>query len=265
MQIAYTVSMSSGCLSRQVGAVVTNDDYSVLSVGWNSAPKGQLPCTMRDLSGLKDNDYIFYDYYSHYETSDEGFCNHCKLLTQKYDEYTKNRDLSGLPLQYCFKDIFTTYSGKDEGNQVHTRSLHAEENAFLQLAKYGSTGIKNGLLFTTDQCCVLCAKKAYQLGIRKIYYIDPYKDIAPSHILRCPDIDVANIPQLTHFEGAVGPAYSKLYVPFFSQKDEICCRLGVNMKDESRIISNPKDPDTKGSEDQGSRQVGNEEKLIEGE
>ena len=76
-----------------------------------------------------------------------------------------------------FKDIYTT-AAKEYKNQVHTRSLHAEENAFLQLAKYGTQGIQNGVLFTTASCCELCAKKAYQLGIKKIYYIDMLNTIS---------------------------------------------------------------------------------------
>ena len=33
MQIAYTAKLNSGCLSRQVGAVVTNTDFSIKSIG----------------------------------------------------------------------------------------------------------------------------------------------------------------------------------------------------------------------------------------
>lgn len=240
MQIAYTASLSSGCLSRQVGAVVTNQHYSVKAVGWNSTPQGQLPCTMRSFDALGDANTKYSTYFSSFESSDESFCKHCKSLHDEYTKIFQCESLNGLPMQFCFKDIYTTYSKGDAGNQVHTRSLHAEENAFLQLAKYGSPGIENGILFTTDQCCVLCAKKAYQLGIKTIFYIDPYTDIAPSHILRCPNPPIDDMPTLIHYEGAVGPAYSKLYVPFFSQKDEICCRLGVNMKELSASLSENK-------------------------
>lgn len=42
MQLAYNTKFNSGCLSRQVGAVVTRDDFSIQSVGWNDVPKGQI-------------------------------------------------------------------------------------------------------------------------------------------------------------------------------------------------------------------------------
>ncbi|VTR28926.1 Uncharacterised protein [Serratia fonticola] len=49
MQVAYSVKLNSGCISRQVGAVVTDTDNSLKSVGWNDVAKGQVPCSMRSL------------------------------------------------------------------------------------------------------------------------------------------------------------------------------------------------------------------------
>lgn len=52
MQIAYTAKLNSGCISRQVGAAITDDQYHLLSVGWNQQPEMQLPCLYRDLCSL---------------------------------------------------------------------------------------------------------------------------------------------------------------------------------------------------------------------
>ncbi len=48
MQLAFSAKLNSGCISRQVGAVVTDDNYSIKSVGWNSTPEGQTPCLLRN-------------------------------------------------------------------------------------------------------------------------------------------------------------------------------------------------------------------------
>ena len=227
MQIAYTAKLNSGCLSRQVGAVVTNESYSVKSVGWNTVPEGQTPCTLRDmcdLCGQEDSGA-----FSNFEKHDLGFRNYIEKLVVRY---SPNRNkLNGLPMSYCFKDIYTTVSDQRK-NQVRTRSLHAEENAFLQLAKYGTTGIRGGKLFTTASCCELCAKKAYQLGIKEIYYIDSYPGISKQHILECGD----NQPKTILFTGAVGRAYINLYNPFVPQKDEIESLTEVKVKE----VDNPK-------------------------
>lgn len=63
-------------------------------------------------------------------------------------------------------------------------------------------GIKGGKLFTTASPCELCAKKAYQLGIKEVYYIDIYPGISMQHILDCGD----KKPDLILFQGAIeGP------------------------------------------------------------
>ena len=222
MQMAYTAKLNSGCLSRQVGAVVTNEFYSVQSVGWNTAAEGQTPCTLRDMCDLcsQEDSAAF----SNFEKQDKKFKNYVRKLVARYGP--QRQSLKGLPLSYCFKDIYTTISDQRK-NQVHTRSLHAEENAFLQLAKYGTIGIKGGKLFTTASCCELCAKKAYQLGIKEIYYIDSYPGISKQHILE----SGYNQPQMILFTGAVGRAYINLYNPFVPQKDEIESLTGIKVKD----------------------------------
>jgi dCMP deaminase len=210
MQIAYTAKVNSGCISRQVGAVVTDEHYSIKSVGWNDVAKGQVPCNLRSLKGLvNDFDEVTY---SVYERHDKTFRDAAKgeLIKISGQEGTRGKNLS-----YCFKDIKNSLD--DSGNQVHTRSLHAEENAFLQLAKYGTAGIEGGKLFTTASPCELCAKKAYQLGIKDIVYIDPYPGIAIDHILSIG----SNRPNLIQFRGAVGKGYHQLYEPIIPYKDEL--------------------------------------------
>ena len=220
MQIAYTAKLNSGCISRQVGAVVTDKNYSIKAIGWNTVAKGQTPCSLRCLEDLFElNDLTAF---SEFEKSDKKFREEvCKYMM----EYKNARGmLNGIPLAYCFKDLYTSLKG--EKNQVHTRSLHAEENAFLQLAKYGSEGIDGGFLFTTASPCELCAKKAYQLGITKVFYIDIYPGSSASHIFHAGERKIELIP----FRGAIGRAYEALYTPFFPLKDEIKYLTGVKMK-----------------------------------
>lgn len=209
MQIAYTAKLNSGCISRQVGAVVTDANFSVQSVGWNDTPFGQVPCSLRNRFDLTNG----YDQeaYSQYEKLDVKFINAVGASNEKFIKVAE----TGRNISYCFKDEYNNLTGKD--NQVHTRSLHAEENAFLQIAKYGSRGVENGKLFTTASPCELCSKKAYQLGIKEIYYIDPYPGIAMSHIL----MGGSRNPELVIFSGAIGRAFHNLYSPKISYKDEL--------------------------------------------
>lgn len=209
MQIAYTAKLNSGCISRQVGAVVTDSNFSIRAVGWNDAPHGQVPCNLRSrddlLSGIDSHAY------SNFERSDGEYLKHFSERNKLFAPQING----GRNNAFCFKSEYNLF--KNEKNQVHTRSLHAEENAFLQISKYGLGAIEGGLLFTTASPCELCAKKAYQLGIKNIYYIDPYPGIALNHILQ----GGTNNPNLILFSGAIGRAFHKMYSPIVPYKDEL--------------------------------------------
>lgn len=230
MQIANVAKLNSGCISRQVGAVITDKNFSVKAIGWNTVAKGQTPCALRTLTNLYNRNDL--SAFSKFEKEDIEFRQKVELY---YEQYNKKKNcLNGIPLTYCFKDIYTVIKG--EKNQVHTRSLHAEENAFLQLAKYGSEGIDGGYLFTTASPCELCAKKAYQLGISKIFYIDIYPGISFSHIIQAGERKI----DLIQFKGAIGRAYESLYNPIFPLKDEIEYLTGVSIKKEKNSSEVPK-------------------------
>ncbi len=245
MQLAYTAKYNSGCISRQVGAAITDKNYSIKSIGWNNTPEGQVPCLLRNAEALlnsteeerkKDEDLQTQELkaFTPYEKTDKEFR---KVFEEHYKEQlaANSYNLKGRNVCFCFKSLKNSCSeGK---NQVHTRSLHAEESAFLQITKYGGTGVQGGKLFTTASPCELCSKKAYQLGIKVIYYIDPYPGISQSQVLGAGSLK----PEVRLFNGAIGSTYHWLYEPFMAYKDELSLLLGQDIKDlaskqKNRII-----------------------------
>lgn len=141
--------------------------------------------------------------------------NFSKNVKEQFEEKIQETKGYGLNHSFCFKSLHNKFEGKD--NQVHTRSLHAEENAMMQVSKFGGQPLKNGTLYTTASPCELCAKKAYQLGVKKIIYIDPYPGISIKHILA----NGYNIPECKLFTGIIGKSYNKLFEPLLSYKDEL--------------------------------------------
>lgn len=223
MQIAFTAKLNSGCLSRKVGAVVTNREGAPKALGWNSSPEGQTACLLRNANSLIQNADTCA--YSHYERTDKEI----RSITKKYiNSFAEAFHASGLSCSFCFKDMQNSKDGK--GNQVHNRALHAEENAFLQVAKYGGEGLLGGKLYTTAAPCDLCSRKAYQLGIKEIYYIDPYPGIAVAHVLN----SGTERPQLILFRGAIGSAYHKMYSSILPYKDELYSYLNEEVFKKKR-------------------------------
>ena len=226
MAVAYTAKLNSGCLSRQVGAAITNKDGSVRSIGWNEVPHGQVSCSLRTIDGIEQTDECAKCSYSEFEIMGNMKYKDGKTFIEKLkDDFGPDlsavpAQLHGLPFSYCFKSLHNLYEG--EKNQVFTRSLHAEENAIIQMSKYGGEALKDGVIYVTASPCELCSKKLYQIGVRQIVYIDPYPGIARQHIIsvgfKQPDLKV--------FEGAIGPTYFKLYQPFMPYKDEVSILTG---------------------------------------
>lgn len=216
MQLALNAKLNSGCISRQVGAVVLNKYGSIKAIGWNDVPEGQTPCLLRSHAELLNNSKL--NTYSTYEQDiirkSVNF-EHIFSTKKSSDKQYEHSTALGLNDSFCFKGIKNKID--NDKNQVYTRSLHAEENAFLQASKYGNSEIIEGQLFTTSSPCFLCAKKAYQLGMKRIVYIEAYPDISNQQVFNIGALKI----EMVHFRGAIGMAYHKLYEPIFSYKDEL--------------------------------------------
>ncbi|OIQ59805.1 tRNA-specific adenosine deaminase [Moorella thermoacetica] len=69
------------------------------------------------------------------------------------------------------------------------RALHAEQNAILQLAITGLSGI-GATLYVTHHPCFTCAKMIVQLGVRRIVYAEGYPDEFAAKFLKEAGVEV---------------------------------------------------------------------------
>ncbi len=63
------------------------------------------------------------------------------------------------------------------------RATHAEQNAIVQAALFG-VSIKDGIMYSTTQPCILCTKLIINAGIKKIVIKDSYPDLMSMQMLR---------------------------------------------------------------------------------
>lgn len=211
MQIAFTAKLNSGCISRQVGAVVTNSEGAIVAIGWNDVPKGQTQCLLRNMEHLLT--HVDKKAYSKYEQNESDVLAVMRGNVDKVKSCECGRNMS-----FCYKSLHNKVKNEVPGSKsIQPRALHAEENAFLQIVKHGGQGIVGGTLYCTASPCELCSKKAYQLEIPRVVYVEPYPDIAISHIIE----SGTNSPEVELFAGAIGPAYHKLYEAILPYKDEL--------------------------------------------
>ncbi len=211
MQIALSAKVNSGCLSRQVGAVVTDSQYNILSIGWNDVPCGEVSCAYKNIQDILVSADV--DAYSDYELHDPDF-------RKRIRGYERSEDkLRGLPFSYCFKNVH-----KKERDPMRSRAMHAEEKALALCGKEA----EGGYLFTTSSPCEMCSKNAKNHKIRKIYYLEAYPGISQTQYTNSGTKD--NRAELILFSGTVGRAYMQMYTPLLPHKD-ILEYLGISKID----------------------------------
>jgi dCMP deaminase len=69
------------------------------------------------------------------------------------------------------------------------RGVHAEQNAIIQAAVFG-TSIKDGKIYTTNHPCVVCAKLLINANITEIIYDDDYIDKLAKEVLAQSNVKV---------------------------------------------------------------------------
>lgn len=206
MYIAYGAQMKSACLSRQVGAALTNKDGNTVATGTNDVPRaggglyGEIPndskaseppdhrCAFRSekyCSNSKEQGDIIRELSGLIKPHIEEFSNeHQRLLMEKLREATKGQLALTLPPSFhtalqtlLIKTIEALQedlrSSRVGGLLEFSRAVHAEMDAVLAAARSGAS-IVGGRLYVTTFPCHYCARHLVAAGIDEVQYIEPY-------------------------------------------------------------------------------------------
>ena len=79
----------------------------------------------------------------------------------------------------CLREQLNVPSGK---RHELCRGLHAEQNAIIQAAVFG-TSIKESVLYCTNTPCVVCVKMLINAGVNEIVFAGDYPDDLAKKIL----------------------------------------------------------------------------------
>jgi dCMP deaminase len=85
------------------------------------------------------------------------------------------------------------------------RGIHAEQNAIIQSANYG-TGISGATVYTTLHPCSVCAKMIINAGLTRVVTDDIYPDDLASDMLRQAGVVVDHLPELVSTSAGSDPA-----------------------------------------------------------
>ncbi len=90
-------------------------------------------------------------------------------------------------------------------------ALHAEERAIISA---GGRNLKNCTIYVTTFPCFTCAHKILDVGIKTIWYVEPYPDIDSLNVF-----ERANTVTLQKFEGVKARAYFRLFPQWRIQEE----------------------------------------------
>jgi dCMP deaminase len=84
---------------------------------------------------------------------------------------------------------------EDEDGATHWYVLHAEANAILKVAR-STQSCQDATLYITLSPCKDCSKLIHQSGIKRVVYIDGYKDDSGLDFLRKAGVEVNHIQDI---------------------------------------------------------------------
>jgi cytidine deaminase len=174
MFLAKTVSMRSSDLSRQVGAVIANDDGEILSTGCNEVPKAGGGAVWDSLDAHTEKDSR--DFQIGYDTSVR--MKHqilCEILEELKDEgYLKDEWKSSKTEEIAHVLLNKDLTDSRLASLLEFgRIVHAEMFAITDAARRG-IAIKNMTLYCTTFPCHMCTRHIIASGIKRVVFIEPY-------------------------------------------------------------------------------------------
>ncbi len=231
---AFSASLQSACLSRQVGAAIADKNGNILSTGRNDVP--------RPGGGL----YTFEDENRDYRCIHKGgkcYNDIHKLkikdkieaqIRLKMDTINngsgESDESSAKTLYGSFTDNFIKALTDDIYNNSpirslieYSRAIHAEMDAITTLARTGEASTLNKVMYTTTYPCHNCARHIVAAGINKVYYIEPYeKSLALDlHDDSISDVNISDGLKVNfiQFEGISPRRYTKFFFSTADRKD----------------------------------------------
>lgn len=214
MYAAYSASLGSACLSRQVGAAICDDKGHILATGKNDVPEygGGL------YSADSENDLRC--------IHKGGKCYNTTEINLLKDSITKllTNDFSiSLPDARSIAD--SIQKNTKVGSLIEfSRSIHAEMDAIVSLARSPTQSPVGKILYTTTYPCHNCARHIVAAGIERVIYIEPY---AKSLAIKLHDDAISDDQEvsgkviISPFEGVSPNKYQSFFVADGERKDRV--------------------------------------------
>lgn len=237
MYEAKSAAGNSACLSRQVGAAITNDKGEIISRGWNDVPKfggnlykdGEINDNRCFITGYCSNDtskdVVAEDVLNSIILNDE-----LKALLPQLENLVKGGEL------YNTLETTIRRNSKIKDLIEFSRSVHAEMHAIIIGSQLAGNKMVDGKLFCTTYPCHNCARHIIVAGITEIYYIEPYKKSLGLMLhddALTEDENITDKTKILMFDGVAPRRYLEFFTLHSSRKDKLGKVILTNKKTKS--------------------------------
>ncbi|MEZ9523194.1 anti-phage dCTP deaminase [Enterovibrio norvegicus] len=232
MHAAFSASLRSACLSRQVGAAITDDKGNVVSTGCNDVPSFD--------GGLYTSSSI-----NDFRCVHRGQCSndkHKALLKEEIREIL-TEEIQDPALLDKLADKITSKT-KIKSLIEYSRAVHAEMDAIVALSRNQNQSSVGKTLYATTYPCHNCARHIVAAGIHRVVYIEPYeKSLALKlHDDALTDSDEKSKVTLLPFEGVSPRRFEAFFKSNNNRKDNygkvIKVRVHESYHADSQFIDN---------------------------
>ena len=210
MYAAYSSSLGSACLSRQVGASIIDVDGNIIATGRNDVP--QYGGGLYTSESTKDR-----------RCFNKNGChndNHKSLLKKEITGILQKLKISDSDkiAEEIMKETKAKYLIE------YSRAVHAEMDAIVSLARKTNMGTTGNTLYCTTYPCHVCARHIVAAGLKRVVYIEPYEK---SLALQLHDDTICQTDQspapdkvlFENFEGVAPKRYAKFFGYHRKRKD----------------------------------------------
>ncbi|TQV88703.1 anti-phage dCTP deaminase [Aliikangiella coralliicola] len=162
MYTAYSASLRSACLSRQVGAAITDENGTVISTGCNDVPRYSGGLYNSDVS--EDKRCFNHGRRCHNDK-------HKKLLELEIQTILNNYKVNNA------KEIAASIINESKAKALieYSRAIHAEMDAITSISRSTGSSTVGKILYCTTYPCHICARHIVAAGIERVVYIEPYE------------------------------------------------------------------------------------------
>jgi len=169
MYLAASAAGNSACLSRQVGAALTDEKDEVISVGWNDVPKFEGGLYMSADSLSEDKDQRCWNL-------EGGICFNDKEKQDRAELLVADLIKAKIITEEQRETALAKVKGSNLKSLIEfSRAIHAEMHAIILGSQVGGARVRGGKLYCTTYPCHSCARHIVVSGVKEVYYIEPYR------------------------------------------------------------------------------------------